>query len=69
MKEIAEVQEYLDKYYFKHGAELEKAKALLRKKYPGVIFTCKCLLNQRPNLYIRTQDLRIFITGKNNKCL
>lgn len=67
MKPEAEVQDYLNQNYFKNGAELEKAKALLRKMYPGVIFNCKCLFNRRPSLYIRTQDLKIFITGEDYK--
>ena len=62
MKPKAEVQDYLDQNYFKNGAELEKAKALLRKMYPGVIFNCKCLFNRRPSKFILVTDLIHFIT-------
>jgi len=61
MRSIAEVQEYLDRYYFKNSVELEKGKALLRKRLPGHIFNCKCLLSQEPENYIKVIDLKRFI--------
>lgn len=61
MRSVAEVQEYLDRNYFKNSVELEKGKALLRKKYPGEMFNCKCLLARHPEQYILVRHLKNFI--------
>lgn len=65
MRSVAEVQDYLDRNYFKNSVELEKGKALLRKRYPGQAYHCRCLLARQPEQYILVRDLKHFISLNN----